>query len=418
MGASPAVETATGQPINPQQDVRFSSHRPNPQGAFAMHDTALRNSHAGRRWMVLAAAVATFGTGAVAAQEGWPEEAIGWTSDFEWLLGRAVEQVETSARSADPERRVNAMELCEFLGPPRAEPLLAAGIEDPIVPVRFCAVVNAARLDLQGQLPRIRALAETASPYERAAIIFALHLMGDHVEITPLAAMLGSDDPGLRGTSAMLLGMMGDGTAIPMLRDLAKVPLPSTVQPVRGMIVRMQIAEARVRLGDDSTYNAIRWGLYSRYQEVRVLAATMIGRLGDQKMEEALFDILQDDRQPQELRMATVDALMRISFDRVEVVGETLESLDVVLGAATSENSILRAMAAQTFGSVEAARLHCAAIVRRMDSPPTRYVSGLLHKHDGAVTLQRLLEDPAENVRIAAAAGFLTLARSAGVELP
>ena len=116
--------------------------------------------------------------------------------------------------------------------------------------------------------------------------------------------------------------------------------------------------------------------------------------------------------------MATVDALMRISFDRVEVVGETLESLDVVLGAATSENSILRAMAAQTFGSVEAARLHCAAIVRRMDSPPTRYVSGLLHKHDGAVTLQRLLEDPAENVRIAAAAGFLTLARSAGVELP
>lgn len=351
-------------------------------------------------------------------QANWPAEAIGWTTPFTDLCERAFEQVDASAHSADAERRANAMELCEFLGPRRAEPLLAAGLDDLMMPVRFGAVINTARLDVRSLLARVRELASSPSPYERAAVIFGRRLMGDEVNLTPLAGMLTSDDSGLRGSVAMLLGMMGDTTAIPMLRDLARVPLPSTVIPVRGVIVRMQIAEARVRLGDESTYNAIRWGLFSDYQEVRLLASTMIGRLGDQTMEEALFDILQDEGQPVELRVATLDALARISGGRVEVVGEALSFLHVVLQAAQSENSMLRAMAAQTLGSTEAARMQCAVIVVRMDDPPHRYLSDLIQKHDGGVTLELLLDDRAENVRIAAAAGILGFARREGIGLP
>ena len=252
-------------------------HRPNSNRALPL---------AGLTALALAATVAFPGP---ARGEDAPPQASGWATDFGTLLGRAVEQVEASARSVDPERRANAMELCESLGRRRAEPLLALGIEDPTVPVRYCAVVNAGRLEVRTLLPRIRELAAADSAYERAAVIFAQHMMDDSVDVTPFAHMLTSDDPGLRGSAAMLLGMMGDDSAVPMLRDLAKVPLPSTIIPVSGVIVRMQIAEARVRLGDESTYNAIRWGLFSDYAEVQVLAASMVGRLGDRKMEEALF---------------------------------------------------------------------------------------------------------------------------------
>jgi len=367
---------------------------------------------------VMVGALAAVPSQRVGGQVVRPPEAIGWVADFGSLLDRAVDQVEASARSSDAERRVNAMELCEFLGPRRAEPLLAIGMEDEMVAVRFCAIVNTARLDVRSLLPLVRKRAGSESPYEQTSVIFARRLMGDEVDVTPLAAMLACDDPGLRGSAAMLLGMMGDKSAVPMLRDLAKVPLPSTVLPVSGTIVRMQIAEARVRLGDESTYNAIRWGLFSNYDEIRTLSATMIGRLGDQKMQEALFDILQDKSQPVELRMATLDALVRISASRVEVVGEALSLLDVVLESAKSENSMLRALAAQVLGSAEAARMRCASIVVRMDSPPGRYISGLLQKHDGAVMLELLLDDEAETVRIAAAAGILGFSRSEGVLVP
>jgi HEAT repeat protein len=281
---------------------------------------------------------------------------------------RAEKQILIAARSDDAFVRCNAMEASEYL-PQRTASLVAIGMRDPNPAVRFAALTILGKLKLVSLAPAAKQYLHDQHPSVRAAAMFALHRCGDPVDITPLASMLESDSPGVRSNTAMLLGMMGHPHAVAMLKDKAHLGMRQAT-PQQAALMRLQFAEAAVRLGDDLTMDAIRSGAFSQFEEVRVLAVSMMGRLRDRQMEPALQDML--DQDPVELRLAAADALARMGRP---------QGLDVLLKASQSPVPMVRAQAAMALG-------------------------GFPHD-EAAKTLVRLQDDRSQQVRIAAAAAIL-----------
>lgn len=351
------------------------------------------------------------------AQEQAPDQdspavpQINWNQRLDHSVGRAVHQLLASTSSNDLFIRSNAMEACENLDPLRAMPILQIGIDDPAVPVRFAALTTIGKMRMRELLPAARRQFKDTSPHVRAAVIFVLRRCGEPIDPTPLASMLTSRDASLRGSVAMLLGMMGDSSAVPMLKNLAQVPLPRTDNPVSGVLVRIQTAEARVRLGDDSVVNVIRGGLYSNHDEVRVLAAMMLGRIRDFRMEEAFFELMDNEIDPIELRLAAADALARMSRT-VEVVKEVLENADLVLTAGQSESPLVRSQTAHTLASIESARRQSERYLATLDEIPPRYVGELFLQDRLSQAIVTLLGDASEKVRLSASAAVFSVVPS------
>lgn len=270
---------------------------------------------------------------------------------------RAVQQILASSRSSDPFLRANAIEAAGPL-PDRVVPLAQLGLDDPHPAVRFAAAAQVGRLKLKSLAPACRKLLTDTSESVRAAAMFALRACGQEVDISPLAGMLTGSDASARGNAAMLLGLLGDKSAIPMLKDTARVPL-HRANPATSAIVRIQVAEAVVKLGDEESLSALRAGLYSSLEEVRVLAVQMLGRAGDKRMTRPLFDLIAQENAP-ELQLAAAEALARL--------GEG-DGLPLVLKIGRgSQVDTVRAQAAMTLGLFSDANAK-AAVVHFMDDP-------------------------------------------------
>lgn len=291
-----------------------------------------------------------------------------WTKTYQ----QATDQVLVSVRSASPFLRANAIEAIQAV-PRRSVPVIQLAFDDPHPVVRFSALTLMGRLKIRALAPAARRFLNDPSKSVQGAAMFALHQCGDESgDITPLAGMLASQNPSLRGNAAMLLGYLGDPSAVLMLKDLARVPMPR-VSAVQESIVRIQVAEALVRLGDTQALNALRAGAYSQFDEVRVLAVSMMGELGDQRMEKAFATML--IQPPIELQIAAAGALAR--FGRHE-------GFAVVMEATFSSMTTVRAQATLTLE--------------------------YFHRHAQARTaLEQLLDDPEEQVRLAAAAAILRI---------
>ncbi len=281
---------------------------------------------------------------------------------------RAIEQIVACSRSQDPFVRANAIEAAQLM-PRRVVPMIQLGIQDANPAVRFAALVTIGKLRLTEMAPTAQRLTDDPSASVRAAALFAGYRCQQQPDISPFAAMLTSVNPTVRGNAAMLLGLMDDRGAVEMLKELAATPMPRA-NPVQEAIVRLQVAEAIVKLGDDSALNAIRASVYSQFDEVRVLAVSMLGGLSDRRMEKALAQLLLEP--PIELQVAAAGTLTQLGRP---------EGLPVILQACGSPVPTVRAQAGITLG--------------------------YFRSRSAAQALLALLEDPHQAVRLSAAAGIL-----------
>lgn len=333
---------------------------------------------------------------------------------LEQVRQRAIDLIIDASRGEDPYLRANAIEAMQAR-PDRALPLAQLGLRDDEPVVQFSALVTIGRLrlhaasdsvkeHLQANLARQQQLQHlytqqqaTLSAQQRqrmlrqlielrsvqAAAIFALSMCGSEVDLSPLASMMGDDHPAVRSNVAMLLGWLGDDSAVPMMREMSVRPMRQA-NPVQQAVVRVQIAEALATLGDQDSLTAIRAAAYSMYDEVRVLSVQTLGRLGDRSMQPALKAMLdkQLPEQAPELNLAAAASLAQLGdYAGLPTLIRGANSRTIQFQGRTADAATIRVQAAAGLAAVPAPQ--------------------------AAQTLINLLDDPSKQVRLAAAAAIL-----------
>ena len=249
--------------------------------------------------------------------------------------------------------RANAIEGLRH-APSVVEQIAVSSLTDENRGVRFTAAMTIGMLQLKSSSHLLEPLLHDPSDSVRAAAMYGLRRCGRMVDLNPLAQMLYSEDPEIKGNAALVLGELGDETAAPMVRDAVGRSL-SRVGPVRRRIVELQLAEAMVKLGMPVEIEGIRAALFTTAEqgEIAALACLIVGRLGDrdslQTLEIMTRDVETGGHAP-EVRLAAATAIAQIE--------PSLAPIDVPLQFAASERPELRAQAAMSLGKFrEAAAL-------------------------------------------------------------
>jgi HEAT repeat protein len=224
-----------------------------------------------------------------------------------WLLNAVV----------DPQPIVRATAFEALEGDPDALYEAAPfGLIDENRGVRFVAVMSVGDAGLAGLAPLISPLLSDPSDSVRAAAIYAMNRIGEGADPSPLAAMARSDDPEVRANAYLVLGLMGNPSAIPLIESTLGKGM-RLVNPMRVRLTELQAAEALVLLGDQDDIEPIRAALFTPVEqgEITVLACDMLGRLGDEQARAMLFRMIAasgNQTRPPEIRMAATASLFRL----------------------------------------------------------------------------------------------------------
>ncbi|MFN4244134.1 MAG: HEAT repeat domain-containing protein [Tepidisphaerales bacterium] len=282
------------------------------------------------------------------------------------LRDQARQIIEDFAVSPDsPIRRANAIEAAEK-GLPReqAAPLVVRGLADPAPVVRFAAAVAAGDLKLLDVRPTLYKLAYDTDPQVRLAARYGLHKLGDSTLTQEMLLGLRDERPEVRSNTVMLLGMLGEPSAIPPLRRLAGDRNPT---------VRLQLYEALWRLGDRNAANELVIFTLSRFPDEQVVALIALAQPRNPRVLEHIRGWMVDDNFP-EVPLAAARAAGMLGSD--EGYGTAVQ----FLRANDPRQRIMAAMALGDIGRI-----------------------------DAQSRLRPLLADPDPDVRLAAAAAILKL---------
>ena len=219
---------------------------------------------------------------ALAAKSDLPAPNVGEALpvvDADDLRATALSLLQRASESTNPLLRTNAIEALQY-APDEIQPVIQRGLGDPNRAVRFASVMTVGQLKLDGLASLVEPLLHDESKSVQAAAIYALRKCGRKADLNPLAAMLGGEDPEVKGNAALVLGELGDPSAIPMLRNAVGRGLRRT-PPARRKVVELQLAEAMVKLGATSQVDVIRAALFapSEEGEFAALASQMCGKL-------------------------------------------------------------------------------------------------------------------------------------------
>jgi HEAT repeat protein len=288
--------------------------------------------------------------------------------------------------------RANAIEGLHH-APTRLAPIVAAGLRDENLGVRYAAAVTVGELSLNELTASVRPLLHDPDERVRLAAISALVQLGQEVDRQPLGDALHSGEPRLAAHAAFLLGELGDASAIPMLKSVSARPPArgsrsggdagrgggtrgdtdgavtpqappepvGTPDPIERVLLRLQVAEAIIKLGDDSVRHVLHAALYPRHREdfeAAVLAAQILGELDDRTAVSQLVQLVEqatpetreesDPRrrvfiQPPEVRLAAATSLAKMGFPDGVYVAEQYRA---------SAQPALRSQSAFLYGAV------------------------------------------------------------------
>jgi len=242
------------------------------------------------------------------------------------LREKSLELLNDAAFSKSALLRANAIEGLQSV-PTRAENVIRMGLRDENVGVRYTAATSVGILRLTSSVEHVKPLLHDPDPRVRAAAIFAINQTGQQVNLNPLASILETRDSRLRSQVVWLIGEMNNSSAIPMLRDIANDKTWGT--PTEDRLLRIQVAEALVKLGDTDAISSIRAALYPSSEsefELAVLAVQIIGEVKDRATSAQLVTLIQAEAEgstprkpiylyPAELRLAAAASLAQMGFD-------------------------------------------------------------------------------------------------------
>jgi HEAT repeat protein len=191
--------------------------------------------------------------------------------------------------------------------------MVMASLNDENRGVRFVAAMLVGREKLCDVRPLIEKMLEDPSDSVRAAAIYALSACDGAVNPTPLAEMVSSSSPEVRGNAYVVLGLLGEASAIPLIRSGLGQGL-GLVDPVRVRLVDLQGAAALVRLGDEREIEPIRAALFAptEQSELTALAIQLVSQLHDEGARQMLVRLVEApmrESRPPEIRLAAAEAI-------------------------------------------------------------------------------------------------------------
>ncbi|MBL0870671.1 MAG: HEAT repeat domain-containing protein [Phycisphaerales bacterium] len=302
------------------------------------------------------------------------------------LRERALTLLTTAAASGSPEQRANALEGLSVV-PSRLKPMLAPALTHESAGVRTVAAMLTGKGQIKEAAVHVRPLLNDPSPFVRCAAIYALARCGESVDQTPLAnVLLTAPETRQRAHAAFILGELGNPSAVGPLMSASRMSV-ARADAISIRLMHLQIAEALVKLGQESAMSEIRAALYAGTEqdlEAAALAAQIIGQLKDRSATGELIVLTAmnakgEGRYPPEARLAAAASLAQLGNPRGGFIAAEYAKSPVVPQ---------RAQAAAVFGET-----------RLMQNLPP---------------LVGMLDDPSTLVKISAAAGILKITDAAG----
>lgn len=230
------------------------------------------------------------------------------------VLRRAVNAEHPLLRATAFEGLQGAPDLFELLAP--------SGLADENRGVRFVTAMSVAEVGSESLAPLLEPLLLDDSMSVQAAAIFALHQLGENVDLTPLATCVMEPSPEVRANTYIVLGRLGNSSAVSLIdaslqQDLRRVNL------MRLRMAELQGAGALVQLGREDMIEPIRAALFAPPEQAErtLLACDLLGELRDEGAKPMLVRILSasgDQERPLEVRIAAAKALLQLDAPQPE----------------------------------------------------------------------------------------------------
>lgn len=288
------------------------------------------------------------------------------------LPTQAEQIISDALADADPQIRANAVEVVASTRQLRLMPQVQKLVADPVVPVRFTAILAIGDMGFAPAKDEVGPLLNDANPNIKIAACYAMSRLGQPQCYQDICTAVASSDQTVRANAALLLGKSGQKEGIRFLYWTLQRDDSSDM-------VILQTAEAIAMLRDHRIYPKLWTRLISTYADDRVIGIRAMGALGTDEAKSAIVTML-DDPVP-EVRLAAAEQLGRLGDG-----GGEAEVLAVF------ENKLMADMDAQ--GQQRIKTLAALAI-------------GEIGTPRSAKYLPQLLQDPAKGVRLAAAKAVL-----------
>lgn len=248
--------------------------------------------------------------------------------------------------SKNPFIRANAIESMRYAPREDLSYAVRIGLGDENRGVRFVSAMLIGESSLCNDAILLEPLMLDQSQSVQAAALFSMYRCGEQVNLNLLAEMLQSQDPELRGNAALILGRMGNPSAIPLIHA-ASHEVMDDILPIRRRLINLQLSEALVLLGERNELQVIRAAVYSAASEAEVtaLACQILGRLHDVTVLPTLEGLASDstpNRQPAEVQLVAATAVADIAPSRMPT--------ELVLQFSSSQEPHLRAQCAVALG--------------------------------------------------------------------
>ena len=235
--------------------------------------------------------------------------------------------------------------------------------------VRFAGAMAVGDLKLSVARGTLLGMVNDKNPIVRVGVRYALHRLGTFTfshDLEHSAVAAGPDAAGERGATAMVLGRMGDKSAIKILMVLRKDPVPA---------VREQASESLWRLGEMLGAEDLAGLVRSHYRDDQIVGLLGLAATHDANVREQI-----------RAELSGIDTDVRLTAARaLAMVGGPPYDIGywIAVNGAKETDPKLRALAALAMGAIG-----------RTDLQPT---------------LRGLLNDPDPEVRIAAATAILQI---------
>lgn len=284
------------------------------------------------------------------------------------LQQRARTTLAAAFDSSNPVVRAQTLEASVRTNDPQLLARASAALKDKNSFIRFAGAMAVGDAKIRSLYREVFALRNDNDPNVQVAVRYAMHRLGDKRLSSELSSFTKHPSKGVRANTAMVLGRIGEPTAVRILRPMLNDPEPA---------VFLTAAESLWRLGNEQGLEMLVSGTVSKYPDDQMLCVIALAQPKDSRVKENLIGKLvldQDGDGYLEVQLAAARALGMIGSDA---------GFGIARGAAMRPDPRHRTLAALALGEI--GRPDCQA------------------------TLAYLMNAPEEEVKVAAATGVLEL---------